>query len=81
MEYFKQMEDDEDDVAQVRYDYYKQKRKTKLFQIENALNGNSENVFMSVGLNLNNVQALQMINIKTKAGQDRSVDKLIESIA
>ena len=57
-----QEEDIAEDVAKVRLDYYRQKRKTKLFQIENAINGNSENVFMSMGLNLNNVQAMAMLS-------------------
>ncbi len=64
----------------MRLDYYRQRRKTKLFQIENAINGNSENVFMSAGFNLHNVQALSQIS-QQKGSLDRSVDRLMEQLA
>mmetsp|Transcript_18354 Transcript_18354/g.28181 ORF Transcript_18354/g.28181 Transcript_18354/m.28181 type:complete len:85 (+) Transcript_18354:154-408(+) len=58
VEHFMAEEDIPEDLAKVRQEYHRQRRKTKLFQLENAVNGNSENVFMSAGLNLHNVQAL-----------------------
>jgi len=61
-------------------DYHKAKRRTKLFQIENALNGNSENVFMSMGLNMSNVEAMSQFSGQ-KAKGDKSFDKLMETIA
>jgi len=65
----------------VRWEYNKQRRKTKLFQIENAINGNSENVFLSMGLNLGHVQAMAQLNQAQRTSHDRSVDRLMESVA
>jgi hypothetical protein len=65
----------------VRHEYYRHRRKTRLFQIENALNGNSENVFMSAGLNLNDVRTLHSMSTKVIPGQDKQVDRLIEEVS
>lgn len=76
-----------EDVAKVRYEYHKAKRRTKLFQVENALNGKSENVFMSKGFNVSNVEAMSNIQIQRKGASaakdtgDRSVEQLMVSLA
>ena len=53
-------------MNQVHYDYYKQRRKTKLFQIESAISGNSENMYRSLGVNTANMQAINQINLSKK---------------
>ena len=50
----------------MHYDYYKQRRKTKLFQIESAISGNSENMYRSLGVNTANMQAINQINLSKK---------------
>jgi hypothetical protein len=72
LDYFKKKGHVSDEIAAVRLDYHKSKRRTKLFQIENALNGSPENVFMSVGMNMNNVQAMN--NFTLKKGKDHPQD-------
>ena len=54
----------------VHYEYYKQRRKTKLFQIESAISGNSENLYRSLGINTSNMQAVNQINLSKKLIQD-----------
>jgi len=47
-------------------EYHKAKRRTKLLQIENALNGSTENVFLSLGINVGNVAAMTQFNNYTQ---------------
>jgi hypothetical protein len=72
------------DVAKVRWEYHRGKRRIKLFQIDNALNGNTEGVFMSNGLNMNNMHAMHNFTMhKTKQGPaplDHDAEKLFESL-
>lgn len=49
------------DVAQVHYEYYRWRRRNKLIQIENALSGNCEKIFMSLGMDLNTVDAMNQV--------------------
>lgn len=64
MDFFKKGDQVSEDIAKVRLEYHRQKRRAKLFAIENALNGSPENVFMSVGMNMNNVQAMNNFTLK-----------------
>ena len=87
LDFFKNGGSVAEDVAKVRHEYHKAKRRTKLFQVENALNGKSENVFMSKGFNVSNVQAMSNIQTQRKGASlaketgDRSVEKLMVSLA
>lgn len=84
LEYFKK-EGLSEDVAKVRWEYYRGKRRIKLFQIDNALNGNTEGVFMSNGLNMNNMQAMHNFSMHKTKGQpaplDPDTEKLFESLS
>ena len=65
LEYFKENGNVPDDVAQVHYDYYRDRRRCKLVQIGEVLEGKGneiEKIFLTLGIDIGTVETMTAIS-------------------